>query len=280
MARRWLITGATGLLADYLVAAAGERGEVVTTARAGADRDCDLSDRAATGALLDDVAPEIVVHAAGLTDVDCCEREPAAAFAANRDAAANLAASLPEPGRLIVISTDQVYPDTPGPHREDVTGPVNTYGRSKLAGEIAALARQNTAVLRTNFFGPSRTERRQSLSDFVVSSLGQGKPVTFFADVLFSPLHMSTLVGLIVAVAESDLVGVFNAGCRNGMSKADFALAVAKHLQLQTESATIGKSSAFGGRAPRTADLRMDVTRIENALGRPMPTLTREIERL
>ena len=196
MAARWLITGATGLLAPYFITAAGERGEVITTARAGAQRDCDLSDLPATRALLEGVAPDIVLHAAGLTDVDRCEREPAVAFASNADTAANLAAALPRSARLIVISTDQVYPDKTGPHREDETGPVNVYGQSKLAGERAALAHPSALVLRTNFFGPSRTPGRRSLSDFVVESLSQSRSVTFFEDVIFSPLHMATLAAL------------------------------------------------------------------------------------
>jgi len=280
VARRWLITGSTGLLADYLIAAAAERGEVITTAREAGDRKCNLSNAAETRALLNDVAPDIVVHAAGLTDVDRCERDPAAAFAGNRDTATNLAAALPTSARLVAISTDQVYPNLPGPHREQEVAPVNVYGQSKLAGEQAALAHPNALVLRTNFFGPSHNKRRQSLSDFVVASLTEGKPVTFFADVLFSPLHMATLADLVAAAAEMDLTGLFNAGCRDGMSKADFALAVARHLGLQTASAMVGSSQSLAGRAPRPSDLRMDVGRLESALGRRMPTLDHEIGRL
>jgi dTDP-4-dehydrorhamnose reductase len=215
-----------------------------------------------------------------MTDVDRCEREPAAATAANRDTAANLAAALSSSGRLIVISTDQVYPDSAGPHREEATGPVNVYGQSKLAGEQAGLAHPRALVLRTNFFGPSRTEGRQSLSDFVISSLGQKKPVTFFADVLFSPVHMATLADLVVTVADGDLAGVFNAGCRNGKSKAEFALAIACRFGLPTGSATIGNSNSLPARAPRPSDLRLDVARLEQALGRPMPTLEDEVAKL
>lgn len=280
MAQRWLITGATGLLSDYLITAAKERGEVTTTARSGAERACDLSDPEAARALLAETRPDIVLHAAGLTDVDRCETEPGLAFAANRDAAANLADALPAAARLVVISTDQVYPDTAGPHREDATGPINVYGKSKLAGEQAALCHPNALVLRANFFGPSRTPRRQSLSDFVIENLKRDKPITLFADILFSPLHMMTLAGLATELAESRLSGPFNAGSREGMSKADFGLAVAKRLGLSTQSATLGSSDSMPSRAPRGKDLRMDIGRIERALNRPMPTLQHEIELL
>ena len=168
MAPRWLITGATGLLADYLVEACARKGSVTTTSRSGGDQVCNLASKQAVHDFLSTISPDVVVHAAGLTDVDQCQRDPEAAFSANRDAAANLVSSLPRNSRIVFISTDQVYPDIVGPHKEERTGPLNVYGESKFAGEQATLVHPHSVVLRTNFFGPSRRLGRQSLSDFFV----------------------------------------------------------------------------------------------------------------
>lgn len=280
MAKRWLITGATGLLSDDLIEACGRHGAVTTTARSGGDRRCDLTDRAAVRALLFDVAPDIVVHAAGLTDVDRCEREPDEAMGVNRDTGANIAGALSPSAHIVFVSTDQVYPDIPGPHAEDAVAPVNVYGRSKLAGEQAVLRHPGALVLRTNFFGPSRREGRASLSDFVIRSLTARQNATFFSDILFSPLHMTTLAGLVVEAVERGLTGVFNAGCRDGASKADFAMSVARHKGLQTGTSRVGASTVMPDRAPRPRDMRMAVGRIEQAIGRPMPTLDEEVAKL
>jgi dTDP-4-dehydrorhamnose reductase len=280
MARRWLVTGATGLLADYLLEACRQSGAVTTTARSGGDQPCDLRDRHAVKLLIAKVSPDVVVHAAALTDVDYCELRPQEAFAVNRDAAANIAAELPQSARFVFVSTDQVYPDTAGPHGESDVGPVNVYGKSKLAGERAALDRPNALVLRTNFFGPSRRPGRSSLSDFVINNLIAGKEITLFDDILFSPLHMRTFAALVTELVDRGISGLFNAGCRNGTSKAKFALAVAKHKGLQTHTACIGTSDAAGDRAPRPKDMRLALGRLETALGRPMPTLTEEIGKL
>lgn len=280
MAPRWLITGATGLLADYLKEACSRSGKVTTTARSGGDLPCDLCQKDTVRRLVDDAAPDIVVHAAALTDVDRCQREPEQAFAANRDTVANLAAVLPASSRIVLISTDQVYPEAAAPHREEAAAPVNVYGQSKLEGEQAALEHPGSVALRTNFFGPSRTSGRESLSDFFVAKFTNREPVRLFDDLLFSPLHMASLGALVVEVAERGLAGVFNAGCREGRSKAAFALAVAKHLNLTTETAEIAASEVLPDRAPRARDLRLDVSRIEAALGRRMPTLDEEIARL
>ena len=277
---RWLITGFGGLLAPYVAEVAAREGEVVTSGRRTGDRPCDLTDRAAVEHLIGETAPEAVIHAAGLTDVDACERDPAAAMRANRDTVAALVVALPADVWLAYVSTDQVYPDVPGPHAEDAVGPINAYGRSKLAGEVAARAHPKAIVLRTNFFGPSRVTGRNSLSDFFTRSLSAGRPITLFDDVAFSPLHLDTLGRLIVELGERGMTGTFNAGSKRGLSKAEFALTMARHLGLSTDSATVGTSVAIAGRAARPRDLRLDVAKLETALSRAMPTLSQEIGKL
>jgi dTDP-4-dehydrorhamnose reductase len=79
---------------------------------------------------------------------------------------------------------------------------------------------------------------------------------------------------------RAGLRGVFNLGCRDGASKCDFALAIARLFGLGTESATPAPSSSVPGRAVRAKDLRMAVGKIEAMLGRPMPTLAEEIAKL
>ncbi|MDA1133245.1 MAG: sugar nucleotide-binding protein [Proteobacteria bacterium] len=275
-----LITGGTGLLGPYLAAAAARRGAVMLAGRRRGQKRADLSDAAAARRLIAEAAPDIVVHAAAWADVDGCEREPERADAINRQATANVAAAMPAGCRLVVVSTDQVYPDRPGPHREGTEAPVNAYGRSKLAGEAAALAAPGALVLRTNFFGPSRTRGRRSLSDFVLDSLRAAEPVTLFGDVLFSPLHMATLAEIVFELVEAEIAGTFNLGSRDGMSKSEFGLAVAAVAGVAADTATIGESTMRAGRAPRAKDLRMDVGKLERALGRPMPTLAEEVEKL
>jgi dTDP-4-dehydrorhamnose reductase len=278
--RRILIVGSTGLLGPYLVEAAGVLGEVIGAARRNADVILDATDRKAVVQAIGKLRPDIVIHAAGMTDVDRCERNPAEAYRLNRDAVSCIVESLPPNAYLVFVSTDQVYPDSAGLHMEEEAAPVNVYGKSKLAGEEAVLRRPGSLVLRTNLFGPSRTPGRSSLSDFVIDSLSSGKEITLFEDIFFSPLHMATLGDLLIHCVRRDLTGIYNLGSRAGMSKKDFALEVAFHKGLPTRKTTIGVSSEISGRAPRPRDMRMDVTRIESAVGMRMPDLREEIARL
>lgn len=275
-----LVTGGTGLLGPYLVDALASLGKVVPTGlRAGA-HPCDLTDPDATRKLVEVVQPDIVIHAAGWTDVDGCERDDRRAISMNVTPISNLAAALPKRTRFLYISTDQVYPDTAGPHGEDQLGPVNVYGRTKLEGERAAEAFENSLALRTNFFGHSRTEGRASLSDFFAARFSRREDTMLFTDSTFSPLHMTTLAELVCELAPSPATGALNIGSRNGMSKADFAINIAEQLGLSTECATQTQSTGNATRAKRTFDLRMDVQRVEMLLGREMPKLEREIGHL
>lgn len=277
---RIVVTGSTGLLGPYLVEAAGRHGHVLGLARAGSQYNCNLDSAAEVRRMMTAVRPDIVLHAAALTNVDRCEDDPAAADRANALATRNLVGALRPETRFVYISTDQVYSDRRGLKREGDEAPVNAYGRSKLAGEQAALSRRNSLVLRCNMFGPSRTPSRLSFSDWIAGSLRRGDPVTFFTDVLFSPLLFSTLATVTLDCVSRGIHGTFNLGSRNGTSKRDFAVMIAKHLGLPLDHARDGLSSDVPTRAPRPLDLRLDVSRLEAALGRPMPTLEEEVLRL
>lgn len=277
---RILITGATGLLGPYLMDTASKYGDAIGTGRRATQHSCDLTSLRDVEALIADVTPDMVIHAAAMTNVDWCEKDPKTAFAINGEATENLAKALPSKVRMIYISTDQVYPDQMGPHAEEAAAPINVYGSSKLAGENSVVTRPGSLVVRTNIFGATRTSERQSLSDFVLDNIAGEKPFTLFEDSFFSPLHMSTLATLIFELIDASATSIVNLGSRSGMSKKEFGLAVARQKELKPRNARFGRSSDMPNRAPRPSDLRLDVTRAEMILGRKMPQLEDEIRKL
>jgi dTDP-4-dehydrorhamnose reductase len=115
----------------------------------------DLAMPAAAMPVLEQVKPDLVINAAAYTAVDKAESEPEAAFAINRDGAAAVAAFCGAHGLpLIHISTDYVFDGgNPAPYREDAPpAPLNVYGASKLAGELAVReAARRVLILRTSW---------------------------------------------------------------------------------------------------------------------------------
>jgi dTDP-4-dehydrorhamnose reductase len=157
-----------------------------------------------------------------------------------------------------------------GPHGEDGIHPVNAYGAAKHAGELAAAAAPRSLVLRTNFYGRSHGARG-SFTDWIRSSIERGATIQLDADAWFSPLHLSQLVD--VVADASGLAGVFNAGASDAIDKLSFGRAVAELVTPGGAELVTARPPGDAGRAPRPLDLRLDTTRLAEALGAPLPTL-------
>jgi dTDP-4-dehydrorhamnose reductase len=278
-----LVLGANGLLGSSLCPYLYSAGfQVFTAGRSHKiDYTLDVLNVHALKQLFDAVMPEQVINLIAATNVDQCEVDVAMATNANTlvPAAISRAVTASDAGNihLVQISTDQVYDGT-GDHVEAYVAPMNVYGLSKLSGELI-MNQERKAVLRTNFYGRSALYARPSFSDWVVSSFKEGNDITLFKDVRFSALHISSLCLIIQKALTSNLIGTYNVGCRNSISKSDFALALAAQLGLPTSSAKIGNLSDFTLKAKRPLDMSLNVRKLEEALDIQCPDIREEISK-
>jgi dTDP-4-dehydrorhamnose reductase len=115
----------------------------------------DLSNLAGFVQTVRDIRPDVIVNAAAYTAVDKAESEPVLAHVINALAPSVLAQEAKISGAWLVhFSTDYVF-DGSGNQpwlENDVTGPLNVYGASKLAGEQAIMATAcNHLIFRTSW---------------------------------------------------------------------------------------------------------------------------------
>ncbi len=277
-----LVTGATGLLGGALISLLNIPGYIVKTHALTSDADflADLSNTAAAFQLLGKVEPAIIINLVGQISVELCQEKPNTAYLANTKVVENLVSWIERTGsncHLIQISTDHLY-DGLGPHAEDSVVLTNNYAFSKYAAELAA-ARISSTILRTNFIGKSKVPHRESLTDWVHTSLTNAKQVQVLSDVFFSPLSMVTLGNIICLVIQARPLGTFNLGSREGMSKADFDFAFAQYLGLQTKTMSrINSSQATFLKAYRPKDMRMDCSKFEDQFQFKLPYLVDEMK--
>jgi dTDP-4-dehydrorhamnose reductase len=123
------------------------------TVIAPSSRDIDLRNANALQTAVRHAAAHVIINCAAFTRVDDAEKESDDAFAINADAPRVLAEVARESGaRLVHVSTDYVFDGSGAPpYRADApVSPLNVYGASKRAGEIAVLhTNDHAAVVRT-----------------------------------------------------------------------------------------------------------------------------------
>lgn len=216
---RWLVAGAGGMLGrDAVQVLAGRPGVSVTAlTRSGLDvTDAAASDDAVAG-------HDVVVNAAGWTDVDGAESAEAEATRVNGDGARCLAAACARHGAVLLhVSTDYVFPgDATRPYSEDApTGPVNAYGRGKLAGELAVreLLPERGFVVRTAWLYGAHG---RNFVRTVLSLAGQRETLDVVDDQLGQPTWSRALAERLADLGEAALAGRAPAGIYHGTARGE-----------------------------------------------------------
>ena len=280
-----LLFGGNGQVGHELRRSLRALGDVVVTTRSGQLPEgarCEVADfdrPDSLAALVQRVAPAIVVNAAAYTAVDKAEDDVDAAFRTNAEAPGVLArACALRDIPFVHYSTDYVF-DGQGsrPYREDdPTAPLGVYGASKLAGEDAIRAAGGRhLILRTawvygqhghNFMktmlrlGAERDELR-----VVADQVGTPTPAALIADVT------TELLGLRDAPS-----GTFHLTPRgdtswHGFAEAIFEEALALGLIPRAPKVIPIATSDYPTRARRPGYSRLDIGRLEQVLGRALP---------
>jgi dTDP-4-dehydrorhamnose reductase len=285
--KRVLVTGAGGMLGLALLPVLRDAGAAVvglwrsTPIRVPGIESCrcDLTDPAETARVTKEARPDWVIHAAALTDVGLCEREPALAQATNVEASAHLAAAVHEIGaRLAYISSEAVYGEGAEMHREtDPCQPLSEYARTKLAGESAVREEvPGVLVIRTTLVGLAPDDRR-SLVSWLLDSFRERKAVNGFRDAFFSPLFAADFSRFLVEAMTRSLVGIWNIGAADVCSKFDFAHALAQALGYDANLVQPGllREAVLSGQ--RCYQAALDSGRFQQSTGCVLPTVLKGV---
>ena len=151
---RVLLLGSGGLVGTDLVITVPPSIDLVTRTRS----ELDITDRDAVERAMHDVRPNVVVNAAGYTNVDQAEVDREQAFRVNGEAPGLLGRAAAGVNALVLhYSTDYIFNGRADvPVREDqAPDPLNQYGLSKLEGErtLAASGARHLIVRTQWVFG-------------------------------------------------------------------------------------------------------------------------------
>lgn len=282
-----LLTGAHGQLGQHLLPALSALGTVVTSARGGGERPCDLTDPAALSTMLDDIAPQVIVNPAAWTAVDDAEDHPEYADALNRRLPEALAAWAKDHDALLVhYSTDYVFDGQPGrPWLErDETSPVSVYGRTKLAGEDAIkVSGARALILRTAWLYSSCSGNFLSA---ILRRAKRGEALRVVHDQIGSPTWAGSLAeataNLLARSVQVNDARVYHAADRGQMSWHEFAsLAVDLAAEFGVINASVPvepiDSSQWPQKARRPAWSVLDCSELEAACETTMPMIEQSL---
>lgn len=226
--------------------------------------------------------PKIVIHTAGLTNVEACEANPDLARHINSDLSFNIAQTCAKLNlQLVHISTDHLFSGSVSLVNEEYpTNPKNVYGRTKAEAESRVLeAHPSALVIRTNFYGwgPSY---RQSFSDTIIQSLRTGSEISLFKDVYYTPILAETLAREVHELINIRAKGIFNVVGNERMSKYEFGLRIVKQFQLNVK---LIKPVLLGDKpelVQRPHDLSLSNRKTSDLVGRDIGNINDDIETL
>ena len=230
----WLITGASGMLGHDLQSELAKSGDRVTAL---SKNELDISDRTRVLELLRSAMPDVIINAAAFTKVDDCETNEATATNINGTGVKHLAESANETGAMLVqISTDFVFDGfgvEPYETSDDVA-PLSAYGRSKLAGELAAQRALKHQIVRTSWlFGKSGWNFVEAIRKQI--NLGKGE-LKVVDDQRGRPTYTPHLAEAIVRLARLGMQhgaarGTFHYADEEECTWFDFAKAIVEELE-------------------------------------------------
>ncbi len=267
---RIAITGAAGLFGHALVAAFTSRHTVFTLTRA----DADITDAEAVRALLERIRPEVMVHPAGIPDLDIADADPARAHQVNVEGTRHVVESARAVrAGVVYISTDAVFngQGTKPYVESDRPAPITVYGQTKLDGETIAQTLPEHWIFRVPvLFGPGKT----NFIEKGLRKIAAGEPYVVASDQEGCATYTLDAAYKIMEVVEARRYGLYHLANQGTCTRYELARRAAQLAGLDPAKVVGVPADRMGRRAPRLKYAVMEMAALRAAgfsLPRPWP---------
>jgi len=269
MATRAIITGAAGLIGQYLVKTAPRWApgwEVQGLFRV----ELELTETSKVAELVPSLKPDLLIHCAALSRTKDCERDPALARRINVGVTAQLA-QLSHNIPFIFLSSGEVFDGKTGGYSEmDEPNPINVYGRTKLEAEQAVLKNPKHTVVRIVLTaGTSKTGDRSFVEDMCRTATA-GKDVTLYADEFRCPLPAGVIARAIWELVDRRQPGLYHLGGSERLSRWEVGESLLPWYP-ELKGRLIKGSARHHVGSPRPADLSLRCDKIQSLLSFRIP---------
>jgi dTDP-4-dehydrorhamnose reductase len=202
---RIVVIGSTGQLGTDLMKALKHEHETVGLTH----QDIEVTDYASCQ-ILKNYHPDVIINTAAFHKTDQCEEEPVKTFTVNAIGAKNIAIISKEIEAITVfISTDYVFDGSKKkPYTEDdAPNPINTYGISKLAGELFTKQNPKHYVIRiASLFGVAGASGKGgNFIETMITKAKKNESISVVDDMWMSPTYTKDAASTIKKIIEAKL---------------------------------------------------------------------------
>jgi dTDP-4-dehydrorhamnose reductase len=258
------ITGAGGLIGNYLVRTAPARWRARPLVRA----EIDLLDFTRVHELFEQEQPEAIIHCAAISKNPQCDADPVLARKVNSQLTINLnayAQKIP----FVFLSTDLVFDGRKGNYVEtDSVNPLSVYARSKADVEEIIVQDSNHTVIRTSLNAGHSPTGDRAFNEEMRAAFHTGRALNLFDDEFRCPIPAQVTARAIWEIVGES--GIFHLCGAERLSRYQIGeLVAANHPELNPKIAR-GTLRDYEG-SPRSPDTSMDCSKIQAKLSFQLP---------
>jgi len=265
------ITGAAGLIGNYLVGTASQFAQefkVVGLTRG----DLDLTHFTAVRAAFMKERPRLIIHCAALSRSPACQENPSLARKLNVEATAclaELAAAIP----FVFFSSDLVFDGQQGNYDESARpNPLSVYAETKVAAEQVVLANPNHTVVRISLNGGTSPTGDRGFNEEMRRAWQAGTTLKLFVDEFRCPMPASITARAIWDLVAQRKPGLYHLGGSERLSRWQMGqIIAARWPQLSPRLQPASRKDYVG--APRPPDTSLNCAKIRKLLSFPLPGL-------
>lgn len=278
-------TGLTGLVGSRIVELLSGDFTFTDLSRS---KGIDITDTDAVKAFISQKNPDVILHLAGMTNVDEAEKEKdlgenSTAWKINVEGTSNVIHAAEAIGKKIIyISTDFVFdgenPPDKGYTEEDTPHPINWYGQTKYEGE-ALIQKATIPWSIARIASPYRAEfEKKDFFRAILSRLQAGEEVKGVSDYVMTPTYIDDISSAIQTLITQEENGIFHIVGSNSITPYDAAREIARVFGCDESLVTsVHGIDFFSGRAKRPFKSILNNAKIRK-LGVKMKTLEEGIE--
>jgi dTDP-4-dehydrorhamnose reductase len=275
-----LITGAGGLLGSKLISQwAGDPAvQVIATAirplavpASVSFHLMDITHRATTLEVVGRIQPDVIIHAAAMTQVDACESDQAKCHDINVQGTRHVVEAAQLAGAyLLHISTDFIFDGQTGLLKEEATpNPINYYGQTKWEAEkLVQAASIPWAIARTVLvYGISPGLKRSNIILWVKENLEQGKAIKVVNDQWRTPTLAEDLAEGCRLMVTHRARGIYHISGKDFLTPFQMAQKTAKFFGLDASLIQEADARTFSQPAQRPPITGFDISKAVRDLG-------------